>query len=61
MIWVFAAAWKGHQIERATGREPRWIFPGLMLYGLPLLSGFYLIGETPIATYPQDLLRRRRE
>lgn len=52
-VFLFAAAWRADQIERATGREPRWLFPGLMLYGLPLLAGFYLIGDTPVATYPK--------
>jgi hypothetical protein len=52
-VFLFAAAWRAGQIEGKAGHAPWWLFPGMVLYGLPLLVGLYLIGDTPVATYPK--------
>lgn len=37
--FLFAGAWRGHQVERQTGRDPWWSAVGLALY-LAALGGF---------------------
>lgn len=50
-VFLFAAAWRGTQIERATGKDPWWLGLGIFLYAVLIGSYMYFTRGQPLTGY----------